>query len=93
MLIKLHEEDIEEVDTEQEEGLPPSDVVVHEEEDECDQRDAVEGAVSEERPPCEVEHCFAEQRAHPDHEEDVKDSRAHDGSDADVREGNEDPDD
>ena len=93
MLIKLHEEDIEEVDAEQEEGLPPSDVVVHEEEDECDQRDAVEGAVSEQGPPGEVQHCFAEQGAHPDHEEDVEHGRAHDGADAHVGERDEHADD
>ena len=93
LLVILHEDHIEKVEAEHEEGLPPLDVVVHEEEDKCDERDAVEGAVPEQRPPSEVENCFAEQRAHPDHEEDVEDSRAHDGADTHVREGNEDPND
>ena len=84
LLVILHEDHIEKVEAEHEEGLPPLDVVVHEEEDECDERDAVEGAVPEEWPPGEVEDCFAEESAHANHEEDVEDSGAYDGSDADI---------
>ena len=93
MLVKLHEEDIKKVDTEEEEGLPPPDVVVHKEEDEGDQGDAVEGAVPEQRPPREVQHCFAEQGAHSDHEQDVEHGRTHDGADAHVGECDEHSDD
>ena len=89
MLIILHEEHVEEIHTEEEARLPPPDVVVNKEEDECDEGDAVEGAVPEQRPPGEVEHRLAEQRAHPDHEEDVEHGGAHDGADTHVRERDE----
>ena len=82
--IKLHENHISKVGGEQEEGLPPLDLVVKEEEDEREQRYTVEGTVSEERPPGQVEHRLAEQRAHADDKEDVEDGRADNGADADV---------
>ena len=63
------------------------------EENEREERDRVEGAISKERPPGEVEHRLGEERAHPDNEEDVEDGRADDGADADVGEGDEDTDD
>ena len=48
MFIILHKQNIEEVDTEKKSSLPPSDVVVHKEEDEGDEGDAVEGTIPEE---------------------------------------------
>ena len=93
MLIILHEEHIEEIHAEEEARLPPPDVVVNKEEDECDEGDAVEGAVAEQRPPGQVQHGLAEQRAHPNHEEDVEHGGAHDGADTHVRERDEHSDD
>ena len=61
--------------------------------DKTDERDWVEGAIPEERPPGEVEDRFGEEGAHSDDEEDVEDRGADDGADADVRERDEDPDD
>ena len=62
----------------------PLSYLVEEEDDEREERDGVEGAVAEERPPREVQHRLGEERAHPDHEEDVEDGRAHDRPDAHV---------
>ena len=67
MFVKLHEDDIEDIEGEEEEGLPPHDVVINEEENERDERYAVEGAVAEEGPPRQVQHRLAEQGAHPNH--------------------------
>ena len=48
LFIILHKQNIEEVDTEKKSSLPPSDVVVHKEEDKGDEGDAVEGTIPEE---------------------------------------------
>lgn len=87
--VPLHEADVGDVDAEQDERLPPEDLVVAEKVDQDQQRDAVEAAVAEQRPPRQREDGLAEQRAHPDHEQDVEHGRADDGADADVVEGHE----
>ena len=82
--VDLHEEDVGDVGEEEDQGLPPEDDLVEEEDDEGEEGDGVEGAVAEERPPGEVQHRLGEQGAHADHEEDVEDGRAHDRPDAHV---------
>ena len=82
--VELHEDHIEDIDEEEQQGLPPHDEVVNEEEDESDEGDTVESTVSEQWPPGEVENCFAEQGAHPNDKEDVEHSRPHYRPDADV---------
>lgn len=89
LLVPLHERDVEQVDAEQGERLVPVNAVVTEEDDERDQTNGVEGAVSEERPPRQGEHRPAEDGAHADHKKDVEHSRADDGADADVVERHE----
>ena len=53
-LVELHEADVGPVPEEEDEGLPPQDFVVQEEDDQEDERDRVEEDVSNERPGCEA---------------------------------------
>lgn len=86
-LVPLHKTDVGHVETEKDERLVPMDVIVPKEDDQRNKAGGIEKTVSEEGPPGEREHRFAEQRAHTDHEEDVKDGGTDDGTDTDVVEG------
>ncbi|TNN53168.1 hypothetical protein EYF80_036629 [Liparis tanakae] len=83
---------VADVAQQQHQALPPHDGVVQEEDDEHDEVQDVEGHVSEQRPPGQVQHLPGEDGAHADHEQDVEDGRAHDGADAHVAVGDEDAD-
>lgn len=93
ILVPAHEWDVGGVEEEEKCRLPPDDQVVHEEENQGDEADAVEGAITKERPPRQRQERLAEQGAHADDEEDVEDGWADDGADADVVERDEDADD
>ncbi len=53
--VELHEEDVGAVPEEEDERLPPVDLVVHEEKDEQEQGHRVEGRVADERPGRQLE--------------------------------------
>lgn len=90
LTVELHETHIADVAQHQQDALPPQDHVVQEEDDEYDQVQDVEGHISEERPPGQVQHFPGEDCTHADHEEDVEDSWAHNRADAHVAAGDED---
>ena len=90
--VELHEADVADVAEHQQEALPPHDHAVQEEDHEHDEVQDVEGHVSEQGPPGQVQHLPGEDGTHADHEEDVEDGRAHDGADAHVAVGDEDAD-
>lgn len=91
--VPLHETNVRDIETEQDERLVPLDLVIPEEVDERNQADRVEEAVSEQRPPGERENSFGKYCAHPDYEEDVEHGRTDDGTDTDVVEWYKDADD
>ena len=64
--VPLHEDDVGGVDSELKCGLPHWDLLVEEEEDEGDERERVEGAIAEQRPPGQVQHRLGEESAHSD---------------------------
>jgi len=92
LAVELHEAHVADVAQQQHQALPPQDGVVQEEDDEHDEVQDVEGHVSEERPPGQVQYLPGEDGAHADHKQDVEDGRAHDGADAHVAVGDEDSD-
>ena len=55
--VELHEADVDAVPEEEDESLPPLDLVVLEEYDENDERDGVEKDVSDEGPCSQAENC------------------------------------
>lgn len=72
--IKLHEDDISHIGRQQRGTFPDGDDVIQEEDDEHDQIHYVEGDVSKEWPPCQVQDLPGEDGTHPDDKEDVEDS-------------------
>lgn len=82
--VELHEDHIGGVAREQRDTFPHGDDVIQEEDDEQDQIQDIEGYVTEERPPRQVEDLLGEDGAHPNDKEDVEDGRAHDGPDAHI---------
>lgn len=73
LTVELHEAHVADVGRHQTDALPPQDRVVQEEDDEHDEVHDVEGDVSEERPPCQMQHLPGEDSAHADHKQDVED--------------------
>ena len=91
--IELHECHIAGVAHQQAEAFPHHNLIIQKEIDEHEQSNDIEGDVSEQRPPGEVQHLFGEQGAHPDHKQDVEYSRAHDGADSYITVGDKDSND
>lgn len=71
--VALHEDDVGSVAGQQRDTFPHGDDVVQEEDDEHDQIQDVEGDVTEERPPRQVEDLLGKDGAHPNDKEDVED--------------------
>jgi len=76
-LIELHKGDVGGVDEEEDEGFRPMDVTIVEEGDERQESDGVEGAITEQRPPSQVENRLGKQSTHPNHEQNIKNSTSY----------------
>ncbi len=74
-LVVFHEGDVADVDEQEDESLPPMNPRVPEEEDEGDEGHGVEGTVTEERPPGQVEDRLRKQGTHPNNKQNVEDRR------------------
>lgn len=74
LTVELHEAHVADVAQHQHDALPPQDHVVQEEDDEHDKVQDVEGHVSEQGPPGEVQHLPGENGTHANHKQDVEDS-------------------
>lgn len=82
--VELHENHVGGVARQQRGTFPHGDKIIQEEDDKHYQIQDIEGDITEERPPRQVEDLLGEDGAHPDHEENVEDSRADDGPNAHV---------
>ena len=88
-LVPLHKGNVGQIETKQHQCLIPVDVVIPEENDECDETGGVEGTITKQGPPGESEHSFAEYGAHSDHKQDVENRWANNGANTNIVEGHE----
>lgn len=90
LLVPLHGEHIESIGQQQQQALPPGNEAIQEEDDEHGQVKDVEGDITEQGPPGEIEDLPREKGAGADNKKDVEDSRAHDGTDTHIAVGDKD---
>mmetsp|Transcript_49503 Transcript_49503/g.92705 ORF Transcript_49503/g.92705 Transcript_49503/m.92705 type:complete len:265 (+) Transcript_49503:1215-2009(+) len=81
----MHEDAVDNVQTEEDASLPPFYSLVDEEHCQQNEADCVKGRIAKERPPGQFQWHGRGDRARTDHKEHVEDCRAHNGSYADVR--------
>lgn len=74
--IKLEENHIEYIHSQEHRALPPRYEIIQEEDDEQHKAEQVEGHVSKEGPPGELKNFPREQSAYSDHEQDLENSCA-----------------
>lgn len=90
LLVPLHGEHVESISQQQQQAFPPGDEAIQEEENEHGQVKDVEGDITEQGPPGEIEDLPGEKGTGANDKKDVEHSRAHNGPNPHIAVGNED---